>query len=374
MRIAVNTRLLIPNKLDGIGWFTHEVMQRMVKLQPEWEFVFLFDRPFDVSFLYAENVRGKVIFPPARHPLLYRWYFDWSIPQALDRIRPDLFFSPDGFLSLRTKVKQVPVIHDINFEHRPQDLPKAYRHYYRTHFPRFAQVADRIITVSQYSADDIARTYHVDPEKITVAHNGGNAAYRPLSEQERSEARQRFTAGKPYFVFVGNFSYRKNIHGIVKAFDIYRKAGGGSSLLLVGNPLWRYREMGDAISASEFRQDIVFAGHLAIAELTRAMGGAQALVFPSYFEGFGIPVLEAFMTEVPVIISNVTALPEIAKNAAILCSPDDHIQIANAMASLEQDLTYRSMLIENGKKRSKDFSWDFTANKVIFALLKSISR
>lgn len=372
MHLAVNTRLLISGKLDGIGWFSHEVLSRMVRLKPDWKFTFIFDRPFDKQFLYAENVEARVVFPPARHPLLYRWYFDLSIPGELRRIRPDLFFSPDGFLSLRTGVPQVPVIHDINFEHRPQDLPRAYRNYYRSHFPRFARIAKHIITVSQYSADDIAQTYGVGPEKITVAHNGGNPAYKPLNAQERKEARQRFAKGRPYFIFVGNFSYRKNIHGIVKAYDAYRKAGGHSLLLLVGNPLWRYREMDEAIEASAFRTDIHFTGHLALEELTQALGGAQALVFPSYFEGFGIPVVEAFMAGVPVITSTATSLPEIAKNAALLYPPDDHASVSNAMITLEQDLTYRSMLIEKGNKRAQDFSWDNSTNKVIHALLKSM--
>ena len=127
MRIAVNTRLLISGKLDGIGWFSHEVLRRLARDCPEHEFLFIFDRAFDNEFLYEENVWAKVLFPQARHPLLYRMYFEYSVPKALKQWRADLFFSPDGFLSTRTTIPQIPVIHDINFEHRPEDLPKFIR-------------------------------------------------------------------------------------------------------------------------------------------------------------------------------------------------------------------------------------------------------
>jgi len=168
--------MLIPGKLDGIGWFAHEVLQRITQEMPDVQFTFLFDRPFDPQFIYGPNVKGKVLFPPARHPLLYRWYFGVSVPLALKSLKPDLFFSPDGFLCLSSSVKQIPVIHDINFEHRPQDLPKAYSNYYRSFFKRFALKAEEIITVSEYSANDIASFYKVDRSKIHVAYNGANEA------------------------------------------------------------------------------------------------------------------------------------------------------------------------------------------------------
>jgi glycosyltransferase involved in cell wall biosynthesis len=364
MRIAVNTRLLISGKLDGIGWFSHEVLRRLARDCPEHEFLFIFDRAFDNEFLYEENVWAKVLFPQARHPLLYRMYFEYSVPKALKQWRADLFFSPDGFLSTRTTIPQIPVIHDINFEHRPEDLPKSYANYYRDYFPRFAKKAKRILTVSEYSANDIAETYKIDRGLIHVAHNGYNESYRPLAPEDISKSRDLYAKGKPYFIFVGNFSFRKNVHGIVSAYDKYRSSGGEHKLLLVGNPLWRYAEMDEALSQSPFAEDIVFKGHLSIDELTKAMGGATALLFPSYFEGFGIPIIESFAAGIPVICSNLTALPEVAGEAALYCSPDDHDQMAAHMRSIEMESSLRENLIEAGKNQLQKFSWDQTANKV----------
>lgn len=368
MRIAVNTRMLIQGKLDGIGWFSHEVLQRLVTNNPQHEFLFLFDREFSENFIYADNVWAKVLFPQARHPLLYRMYFEYSIPKAIKQWKADLFFSPDGFLSTRTRIPQVPVIHDLNFEHRPQDLPKAYSNYYRSYFPRFAQKARNIITVSEYSAKDIATTYGIEPEKISVAHNGCNKRFRPLTETEIKSIRAKHVFDSEYFVFVGSFSYRKNIHGIINAYELYRNTGGSSKLVMIGNPLWRYNEMDDALAKSNYAEDIIFLGHLPLDELVKVTGAANALLFPSYFEGFGIPIIEAFGAGIPVICANTTSLPEVAGDAALYADPDDHAQISKHMLEVEKNNLLREKLVKSGFEQKNKFTWDNTANKVEMAL------
>ena len=364
MRIAVNTRLLLPEKLDGIGWFTHEVLSRITSQHPEHEFLFLFDRAFNPKYKYSENVQMRVSYPPARHPLLYRMFFEYSVPLAIRQWKPDLFFSPDGFLSTKVRVPQIPVIHDINFEHRPEDLPKKYSAYYRTNFPVFAKLAKEIITVSEYSANDIAQTYEVDRSKIFIANNGGNEAYHRVSESEQKKAKAKYTNGSSYFVFVGNFSFRKNVHGVIESYNLYRESGGNQKLVLVGDPLWTYDEMEKALNNSPHAADIILTGHLPIEELVVILGSATALVFPSFFEGFGIPVVEAFRAEVPVITSNATSLPEVAGDAAILVDPEDHKGIATAMLDLEVNEDKRKALVDKGLIRSQLFTWDQCANKI----------
>ncbi|HRF79770.1 MAG TPA: glycosyltransferase, partial [Flavobacteriales bacterium] len=139
---------------------------------PEHHFILLFDRPFHPKFIYGPNVEGAVLFPPTRHPLLYRLWFNWLLPRKLKALKADAFLSPDGYLALRSQVPTLAVLHDLNFEHYPEDLPKAYRDYYRSYFPRFAQHATRLATVSAYSRQDIVRTYGVPEARIDVVHNG----------------------------------------------------------------------------------------------------------------------------------------------------------------------------------------------------------
>ena len=150
MRIAVNTRLLIKNKLDGMGWFCCETMKIITRNHPEHEFIFIFDRNYDKDFIFSENITPKIVRPVTRHPVLWYIWLEWVLPFKLKKWKADIFVSPDGFLSLRSGIPAIPVIHDINFLHRPKDLPFTTRIYYNYFFPEFARKATRIGTVSEY--------------------------------------------------------------------------------------------------------------------------------------------------------------------------------------------------------------------------------
>ena len=187
LKIAVNTRLLLKDKLEGIGWVAYETLRRMVVQHPQDEFYFIFDHKPDPMFLFADNVKPVALFPPARHQFLFVAHFEFALPLALRCIKPDLFFSPDGYLSLRTKVPSVAQFHDLNFEHFPNDMPKLALWHYKRYFPRYARKANRIVTVSDFSKRDIVECYHVDPNKIDVAYNGANALFVPIAEERKAE-------------------------------------------------------------------------------------------------------------------------------------------------------------------------------------------
>ncbi len=202
MIIAVNTRLLLKEKLEGIGWFTLETLKRITINHPEHQFIFIFDRPFSKDFIFSENVVPVVIGPPTRHPILWYFWFEFQIPRVLKKYKADLFLSPDGYLSLRTEVPQLAVIHDINFVHRPEDLPWLKAKYYNYYFKKFAKIARRLATVSFYSKEDISRSFKVDYDKIDVVYDGINQIFTPTSEEERKATRNKYTEGFPYFLFV----------------------------------------------------------------------------------------------------------------------------------------------------------------------------
>lgn len=139
MRIAINTRFLLSHKMEGFGWYTYEIVKRIVQNHPEHEFVLFFDRTYDKKFVFAKNAIPVVLSPQARHPILFRIWFNLSVKRALKKYNADLFFSPDGYLSLTSEVKQIGVIHDLNFEHFPQDLKPVMSRYYLKYFPKFAR-------------------------------------------------------------------------------------------------------------------------------------------------------------------------------------------------------------------------------------------
>ncbi len=220
MRIAVNTRLLIKGKLEGIGWFTYESLKRITSAHPEHEFIFIFDRKPDREFIFSENVKAVVANPQARHPVLWYLFFEFGIRRVLKKYKPDLFLSPDGWLCLNTPVNSMAVIHDLNFEAHPEFLPGHIGRYYRYFFPKFARKASRIATVSEFTKRDISKRYGISNDKIDVVYNGANKAFRPLHSSEVQEVREMFSDGKPYFLFVGLIHPRKNLENQLKAFEI----------------------------------------------------------------------------------------------------------------------------------------------------------
>ena len=365
MKIAVNTRLLIPGRLDGIGRFADETLRIITTKHPEHEFVFYFDRKPDEQFIYNQNIKPVVLQPPARHPFLFLAWFEASLPLHFMRSKPDVFLSPDGFLSLTTNVKSVGVIHDLNFEHFPEDIPFLVRKYYSNLFPRFARKASRIATVSEYSKLDIANTYHIDPEKIDVVYNGAGSIFKPLPLTEKEATKQKFSQGNEYFFFIGTLHPRKNLVNLFKAFDLFkRNTSGSTKLLLAGARMWWTDEIRLAYEGMEYRDDVIFTGRVTDIELALLMASALALTYVSYFEGFGIPILEAFHCDTPVITSNVTSMPEVAGNAAVLIDPFSITSIADAMQKVASDEGFRKKMIAEGRKQREQFSWERTAEKL----------
>ena len=374
MRIAINTRFLLSHKMEGFGWFTYEVVKRMVEQHPEHEFFFFFDRKFDPKFIFGDHVTPVVLYPPARHPILFKIWFNFSVTRALKRHKIDLFFSPDGYLSLKTKVKQVGVIHDLNFEHYPEDLPASPRKYLKTHFPLFAEKADKIITVSEFSKQDIIKQYNVSPEKITVAHNGGNESFKPLTDSTQYKVKQKYTNGKDYFVYVGALHARKNTDRLFQAFDQFKKSSHSDlKLIVVGEKLWKSDQENSGFNTLDHKNDIIFTGHLKIEELIQIVATARALTLVSYFEGFGIPLVEAMRCGTPIITSNNTSLPEVAGECALLVDPFDINDISNAMTTLITDLSLQSKLSQKGLERAKLFSWDQSADIIWREINKLLS-
>ena len=365
MKIAVNTRLLVP-KLEGIGWFEYETLRRMVTQHPEHTFYFIFDRDYDERFLFADNVKPVLTFPPCRHhPYFWYVYFEWAIPYVLRKLKPDLFLSPDGWMTLRTDVPQVSVIHDINFAHHPEFFSPAFRKYFDRYFPEFAKKAVKIATVSEFSKNDICQTYGIGEDKIDVVYHGSNELFRPLDAEGKARVQVQYAAGCDYFLFVSAINKRKNLPNILRAFDRYKEQSGSDvKFLVVGGRAGKHEELDEVLATMNHVQDVRFLGHLPAKELALITEASIALVYASLFEGFGIPIVEAFNAETAVITSNTSSMPEVAGDAALLVDPLSVEQIADAMEKLASDNLYRSQLIEKGRGQRQKFSWDLTAHKL----------
>ena len=364
MKIAVNTRLLLKDKLEGIGWFTYETLKRITQNHPEHEFYFIFDRPYHTDFIFSSNVHPIVIGPQARHPFLFYWWFERSIPKILKQISADLFISPDGFLSLSTNVKSIAVFHDINYMHYPKDFPFFVRHYYHYFAPKFAKKADRIVTVSEYSKTDIVNQLSILPDLLDVVYNGANDIYKPIANTEKQATRKKYASGFDYFIFVGALSPRKNVANLLLAFDRFKsQTFSMAKLLIVGEKMFKTRKMKAVYTQMNFKNDVIFAGRMSPEELKYLYGSAIALTFVPYFEGFGIPIIEAMNCGTPVITSNVTSMPEIAGDAALLVDPFSVESISDAMIRIYADDHLKNELITKGFTQCQKYSWEKTADR-----------
>jgi glycosyltransferase involved in cell wall biosynthesis len=359
--------------MEGIGWFTYETLSRITKGNPDVEFVFIFDRKWDDEFIFSSNITPVVASPQARHPLLWYLYFDWGIPPVLRKHKPDLFLSPDGWLSLRSNVPQLPVIHDLNFVHHPEFLPNINRKYYDYFFPRFAKKATRIATVSEFSKGDIAQSYGIAPDTIDVVYNGCNTLYKPLSEAQIQATRNEFSQGAPYFLFVGLIHPRKNLVNLFLAFDAFKQSTGhNAKLLLVGEKKWWTDDIRQAYEGLVHKDDVVFVGRVSNELLQQLLGAALCLIYVPFFEGFGIPILEGMNADVPVITSNITSMPEVGGGAVLLADPFNPNSIKEQMERIALDSDLRLSLIEEGRVRRMDFSWDRTAGLLWESIEKAL--
>ena len=355
MNIGINARHLIENKLEGIGWYSFEVLRRLVLLRPQDNFYFFYDRKTK-PLVESVNLKNVIVYPSARHPILFKFWFNNRLPYYFKKFNIDLFFSPDGFLSLNTSVRQIGVIHDINFEHYPEDLPKNVLRYYQKYMPLFAKKANKIITVSSFSKKDICNNYGLKEDKVHVIYNGGNEMYKPIPNKERKDFVSNNNSGRPYFIYVGSLHKRKNILRMLSAFKAFNSDKKTMDFIIIGEKMWE-----NQMDLHELLENVKFLGRKSGHELAKWVASSCGLVYVSYFEGFGLPVLEGMMAGVPVITSNVTSMPEVGGDAVIYVDPFDEVSIARGMTTAFNE---GENFVKLGLKQSGKFSWDKSVSEL----------
>jgi len=371
MIIAISARNLRSKPHDGVSRFTYETVRRLVQTNRSHEFILIFDREYDRSLLFSPNCTGVILKPGTTNPLnCYLWH-EIKLPPLLKKLNAGIFLSPDGIISLRTNIPQIAVIHDISFYHRRGDLPLFTGIYYRHYYRRFARRAARIITVSEFCRQDISSYFGIDPSVIDVAWNGVSEYFRPATEEEKDQFRMSLTGGVPYFLFVGNFSPRKNIPSLIKAWHLFRQETGmNHRLVLAGGRLFLNSETDRMITLSPWRDDIILPGSVDHSSLRLYYAAAEALVFVPWFEGFGIPAAEAMRCGTPVILSSSTSLPEIGGDAALFADPGNPEEICGLMIKIATGKKLKERLSAGGIIQSCKFTWENTAESVNRSLQK----
>jgi len=365
MRIALNARHLLNSRLEGVGIVTDEVMGRIARSHPEDQFDYYFDRKYDPRFVHGPNVHPHAMHPVTRLPILIRYWLDHPVRKNVLKQKADIFFSPDGFIPLGMSIPKVSMVHDVAYLRYPEHLQPRIRAFYKKWMPRYLAYTDHIITVSEFSKSEIIAGYNVPADKISVVYNGITDVYKPVSEEQKKITRERYSNSKPYFVYLGAIHPRKNILTLVKAFEQFKSSNPSDhQLVLAGRASWHTEEVFKSIAESKWKDSIHLPGYIATAEATALVASAEAMIYPSLYEGFGLPLVEAMACGVPVICSNVSSLPEVAGNAALLFDPMDAELLAHHMEKMSTDEALRKEMITLGTERSKYFSWDKAATQV----------
>jgi glycosyltransferase involved in cell wall biosynthesis len=366
MKIAINARFAGQNTIEGYGRFTNGIVNAMANACPDDQFVMMYDRRPKNSVIHDRNISEMVKGPAARHPLSWKFWYDVSMPSMARKSKADLVFSPDGFCSLHSSVPQVLAIHDLAFLHFPSGINSVYRSYYRHYTPRFISKARHIVTVSEFSMHDIIAHYPQAKEKISVVYNAAEKGFMPLDWKLKDEAKEKYAGGSEYFLYAGAIHPRKNLVNLLKGFSWFKnRHRSGMKLILAGRMAWGTDEFVKLIQTYKYRDEVLTTGYVTDAELQALMGAAYAVVYPSYWEGFGLPVLEAMQSGVPVITSSNSSMPEIGGDAAVYCDPRDPEAIGKAMGLLYKDENHRSALISKGLERAAKFTWENSANTLM---------
>lgn len=266
-------------------------------------------------------------------------------------------------------------IHDLSFEHLPQTFKRRSRTQLRLTVRRSARKAAQVIALSEYGRSDIINTYEVSPEKVSVIPLAAPDHFAPVEdEKELERVRQTYGLAKDYILCVGAIQPRKNLSRLIAAYSRLRRARPESKLpqlVLVGKFAWLYAETLRTIKELELSNSVILTGYVPQADLPALYSGALCFVYPSYFEGFGLPPLEAMKCGAPVVVGNKTSLPEIVGDAGVLVDPFDVDDIAAAIEKVVCDSNFRAQLRVKGLERSQLFDWRETARQTLAVYKKA---
>jgi glycosyltransferase involved in cell wall biosynthesis len=260
-------------------------------------------------------------------------------------------------------------IHDLSFEHLPQTFKRRSRMQLRMTVRRSARSASQIISLSNHARDDIIATYNVNPEKVTVIPLAAPAHFAPVTDNNELErVKQTYAIDSPYILCVGSVQPRKNLTRLLQAYSLLRRdrpEGKLPKLVVAGKYAWLFEETLRTIDQLGLSGSVIMTGYVPEADLPALYSGALCFVYPSYFEGFGLPPLEAMKCGAPVVVGNQTSLPEVAGDAAIMFDPFDVADIAAAIKKVISDEALRATLKTRGLERAKLFDWQHTARQTL---------
>lgn len=373
MIIAVNTRHLSDDDPDGRGEFIFECFSRLAIQYTQHQFIYIFDKPYDKKFITSKNILPVVTGPKTRSPLRWQYWYNYKVPAILKKYKADVFVSTDGICSLRTKVAQCLLLHDMGFLLHPQFFIKSHLRFYKKFTPKFLIRAKSVAIVSELLQKDIINGYTTDPGKINLVYKAANDLFQPASEKEKVSIKEKYTEGKEYFLYSGPIAPGKNLLNLLKAFSFFKKRQKSNmQLLIAGKAAPGYHQFMDDLGTFKFRNEVKVLSDLSKNELAKITAAAYALVDAVLLESFTTPAMEAMQCDVPVIVGRAATLPRSILAATLQTDPGDFKDIADKMMLLFKDEHKRNELIQVGKGAVQQYDWDRTAAQLWQAISEAI--
>ncbi len=357
----------IPPRLTGAGVYIKELIRALTQMDRTNRY-FVFAQPahlqdMDISYSHVQKIPLEFSSIPKR--LLWE---QTGLPALASSLHLDLLHSPHYTMPLRCPCKRIVTFHDMTFITMPEVHGRFKRIFFRNMMKHSGSHADRLLADSESTRQDMHRILGIDLQRIDTAPLAADDAYRPLAaaETEAHCAVHSLTPGR-FLLFVGVLEPRKNVPALVRAYASVHKKHPDIPLVIAGKKGWMYDEIFAAVQQLGLTESVRFLGYIPREEQIGLYNGARLFVYPSQYEGFGLPVLEALQCGAPVLTSNLSSMPEVAGDAALLVSPQDEAGLANAMLQVLEDDHLAAQMKERGLERARQFSWQRCAELTLQA-------
>jgi glycosyltransferase involved in cell wall biosynthesis len=362
MRIAINT-LAMKSKLHGVGNYIKNLVWSLSSRDSKNEYL-LFVSKENIGHVQGLPANFEIVLAPGNPSKKILWE-QFILPGKLKKYSVDLYHGPSFSMPFVKTCLQVVTIHDASFNLTPEHHPMYRRHYYRATVPGVMRNVDAVISVSQRAKSDLLKLVSVTPQKISVVPLGVDPRFHSVkNENKLLSLRNKYDLPRPFILFVGMIEPRKNIELLVDAY-LSGNCSDRFDLVLAGSLGWDHSQLLQKITASAKKHCIRLPGYIEDADLPALYSAAEVFVYPSIYEGFGLPILESMACGTPVITSSVSSLPEVAGNAALLVDPRNLADLAWALQKVLAEKSLRDELTARGLQRAAIFTWDLTAQKTL---------
>ena len=361
MKIGIN---LIPfSTVQGIEIFSKNIISQFLKLKKDEEFLIICSE--DLPNLFNNLNVNCIKIKKLKSKLAKALYQQFNIYSLLKKNKIDILFAPSPLAAPFFYKNKVVVIHDCAYDRFREFENLFSRIYFKLMFYGAKWFSKKVITVSEFSKKELIELYKINPDKIEVIYEGVPEMEK-VNEKEIQNILKKFRINKPYFFYIGNWRPRKNLPGLIKAFRLFLKETNEDFLLIIGGRKdYRFLNLEEEIKKNQLTGKVILTDTLTRKEVTALYKKAKALTFPSFYEGFGLPILEAQSLGIPVLTSNTSSLPEVAGKGALYVNPYKIEDIAEGMKKISFDQRLREDLIKKGYENIKRFSWEKSAKQLL---------